>query len=318
MWDYVNAAPEGANNASAIGYRRIRDAAPDGTFRIDTNKGSPNYLPKRIYPNHPEFIEHPSFPNRETYIYADDYIKSHPKGTDYSVRYQSKKCVTKRSSFLSFRFFFSSSAHHHALFLSFLFFSLQLSRRYPWIESVQSYFIAAHNPHDYDVVPMRLPAYHGTGHYIVYYVWRGYMGCIDFEVFDKPVLYPYGKNELDPDPNGDYTNDSPYPFLYNTEDHCQFDTYKRVTTQCLPAGNQTSTNVVRCVDRHNRDYSSGSKGHFGGGNGCVRRRLSFCFFVVLRKTSPRHNPRPHEKCPAVFSFFSLSFSLQVPGGQVAG
>ena len=117
--DYVANAPAGTNKANVKGFRRIRDAAPDGTFRLLTSKGSPTYLPKRIWDqvkngnanHHPEWIEHPDYPNRETWIFADKYIDAKTEKNsaepDYNVAYKSAK--------------------------------------YPWLESVQSYFLSFHN-----------------------------------------------------------------------------------------------------------------------------------------------------------------------------
>ena len=128
-------APNGSVNlANVVPFRRIRDAAPDGSFRLKTNKFSKDYLPKRIGEGHEEWIEHPDYPNRETFVFADEYMESGIKGTDYRMAYQSVK--------------------------------------YPWLEAVQSYFIAAHNPHDYDVIPISIPGFHGVGHYVVWYMER--------------------------------------------------------------------------------------------------------------------------------------------------
>jgi hypothetical protein len=215
--EYMKNAPAGSNTANVIGLRRIRDCAPDGTFRINTDKYSKGYLPKRINDEHAEWLEHPDFPNRETFIYSTEYIESARKGTDFRISYKSK--------------------------------------RYPWLEAVYSYHIAAHNPADYDVVPLTIPGYHGSGHYIVWYHWRGYSGCIDVEYFDKPVPFPYGK------PKGvdheDYIKDGTIPFMYNSHDHCQFDTYDEVATTCMPAGNETKNAMEACVNLLDRDFKTG-------------------------------------------------------------
>ena len=96
---YMHAGAAEHNTANVIGFRRIRDKAPDA-FKRKTEVGS-DWLPTRIYgdiyasgkmkPAHPEWIEHPDKPNRETYIYGDEYIlgtsnMGRRKGHDYRVR----------------------------------------------------------------------------------------------------------------------------------------------------------------------------------------------------------------------------------------
>ncbi len=64
------------------------------------------------------------------------------------------------------------------------------SEKYPWLEAVQSYTINVNNPFDYDVIPVGIPGFHGVGHYVVWFKWYGYSGCIDVEYFEKPVPFP--------------------------------------------------------------------------------------------------------------------------------
>ena len=114
-----------------------------------------------------------------------------------------------------------------------------------------------HKAVDYDVIPISIPGFHGVGHYIVWYKWRGYSGCIDVEYFDRPVPFPYGKPPGVNHP--DYDSDSLLEkFVYRSADHSQFDTYKRVASTCLPTGNISQNAVTECVNIVNRDFSSGT------------------------------------------------------------
>ena len=235
--DYIANAPDGTNKANVKGFRRIRDAAPDGTFHVGTNKANPDYLPKRIFAarpsksEHPEWIEHPDYPNRETWVFADKYIAAQTEKNsdqpDYSVAYESAK--------------------------------------YPWLEAVQSYFISFHNAADYDVIPISIPGFHGVGHYVVWYKWRGYSGCIDVEMFDRPVPFPYGKPANVNHP--DYVSQSKFPFVYQSTDHCHFDTYKSVASTCVPTGNASQNAVTECVDLVNDNFANGLTDSWAYGNG---------------------------------------------------
>ena len=95
------------------------------------------------------------------------------------------------------------------------------SDKYPGLEGVYRYKIVGHQPHDYDSIKVTIPAYNGPGHYIVHFVWRGYMDCIDVDVFDHQVEHVYGK----PLPH-------PYWVKY---DHCQFLNFKRVLGSIIDA-----------------------------------------------------------------------------------
>ena len=236
--DYVANAPDGTNKANVKGFRRIRDAAPDGTFHVRTNKANEDYLPKRIFPKrsansneHPEWIEHPNYPNRETWVFADKYIaaqtEKNTEQPDYNVAYESAK--------------------------------------YPWLEAVQSYFISHHNAADYDVIPISIPGFHGIGHYVVWYKWRGYSGCIDVEMFDRPVPFPYGKPANVNHP--DYVSKSKFPFVYQSTDHCHFDTYKSVASMCVPTGNASQNAVTECVNMVNENFANGLTDSWAYGNG---------------------------------------------------
>jgi hypothetical protein len=98
--EYMHGGHADNNTANVKGFRRIRDAAPTGTFHRATPKGG-EWLPKQIYGEqcsrgnckaaHEEWTEHPDVPNRETYIYSDEFILGTSvlggrKGHDYRVR----------------------------------------------------------------------------------------------------------------------------------------------------------------------------------------------------------------------------------------
>ena len=227
MDDYVQSAPEGNDKAQTPGWRRIRDPACHGSPLAGANCGQrPAYSwfrnsdmdGGRIYRDHPEWIEHPEHPNRESRIFQKKYTEN----LDRSVAYQSAK--------------------------------------YPWFEAAQTYRITKSSPNDYDVIPMMINGHNGAGHYIVHFKWYGFMGCIDIELFDKPVPFPYGKPRNIKHP--DYVVESDFKYTFPLNDHCQFDTYKHVLSTCMPAGkNDTGSGVsgvTLCVDMVNRDFATGA------------------------------------------------------------
>ena len=77
----------------------------------------------------PEWLEHPSDPNTVLLQYDSNVLQNARKFADKRVEYRSKK--------------------------------------YPWIEAVYKYPIWKPHPFDYDVIPITIPGFHGTGHYVV-------------------------------------------------------------------------------------------------------------------------------------------------------
>ena len=50
------------------------------------------------------------------------------------------------------------------------------------VRVVQSYWIWGAHPFDYDNVPVTIKGHSaGVGHYVGYFYWKGYSGCIDYE-----------------------------------------------------------------------------------------------------------------------------------------
>ena len=87
------------------------------------------------------------------------------------------------------------------------------SDKYPGVEGIYEYRIVGHQPHDYDLIKITIPAYNGPGHYIVHFTWKGYMDCIDVDVFDHHVDNVHG---LPVDPH------------WVKYDHCQFLNFRQV------------------------------------------------------------------------------------------
>ena len=233
MHDYVQSAPEGNDmndvpyeKAQETGWRRIRDPACHGsTLVLGHNCGQ--------RPANSWFRGSAMDGGR---IWTDDpeYI-AHPEHPNRESR-KFTEDYTKLDR---------SAAYH--------------STKYPWFEAVQTYRITKSSPNDYDVIPMMINGHNGPGHYIVHFKWYGFMGCIDVELFDKPVPFPYGKPNNIQHP--DYVVESNFQFTYPSNDHCQFDTYHHVLSTCMPAGkNDTGSGVsgvTLCVDMVNRDFASG-------------------------------------------------------------
>ena len=61
------------------------------------------------------------------------------------------------------------------------------SEKYPWLEAVHKYAILSHQPHDYDRISLQVPGFHGPGHYVAYFYWRGYANCVDINLHPDPV-----------------------------------------------------------------------------------------------------------------------------------
>jgi hypothetical protein len=87
------------------------------------------------------------------------------------------------------------------------------SNKYPGVEGIYEYRIVGHQPHDYDLFKITIPAFNGPGHYIVHFTWKGYMDCIDVDVFDHHVDNIHGVSV------------DPHWVKY---DHCQFLNFRQV------------------------------------------------------------------------------------------
>jgi hypothetical protein len=92
------------------------------------------------------------------------------------------------------------------------------SDKYPFLEAVHKYRVLAHQPNDYDRIPLQIPGLHGPGHYVVYYYWRGYTNCVDVNLHADPVPEEdiYGVPMTEP--------------TFDKIDHCQFTNFRAITS----------------------------------------------------------------------------------------
>jgi hypothetical protein len=92
------------------------------------------------------------------------------------------------------------------------------SEKYPWLEAVHKYSILSHQPHDYDRIPLQIPGFSGTGHYVAYFYWRGYANCVDVNLHSDPVPEEdiYGVIMDEP--------------RWGKIDHCQFTNFDTITS----------------------------------------------------------------------------------------
>ena len=59
-----------------------------------------------------------------------------------------------------------------------------------------------------DHVKVRIPGFHGPGHYVIHYSWKGYTNCVDVDLFANQVEHKYGVPLSEP--------------IFDRIDHCQF------------------------------------------------------------------------------------------------
>eukprot|EP00947_MAST-08B_sp_MAST-8B-sp1_P002111 g2111.t1 len=82
------------------------------------------------------------------------------------------------------------------------------SDKYPWLEAVFRYRVYIKWTTEWDYARIFLPAWRGSGSYLIHMVWRGYRDVLDVDVLPAPVKDIYGR------PGGKTT--------YRRIDHCQY------------------------------------------------------------------------------------------------
>jgi hypothetical protein len=152
----------------------------------------------------------------------------------------------------------------------------------PWIEAAARYAHHTDRGSDLDSVRIRIP---GRGcdpdenpvscHYVVHWYWSGYSDCADVDYFHEPVAADkiYGTV-----PNTGTV------YIYNRDDHCEYDEPLRDITQCAVVKNNT---IHECIDRLEKtDYFNVFYRNAGTsvGNG-----VSYRFGVNLKPAIPPAN-----------------------------